>query len=82
MQRRAVFADVHPFTAQQRLDGPWHARLLGQRQQVLQRIVVPPLLGKIESEPRHLTRKVLPTAGVFPKQVLQVDMFKRLRMLL
>ena len=81
MQRWAVLTDVHPLTAQQRLDGPGHPRLLGQRQQVLQRIVVPTLLGKIESEPRHLTSKVLPTARVIPKQVFQVDMLKRLGVL-
>ena len=82
MQRWAVFTDVHPLTAQQRLDGPWHARLLSQRQQVLQRIVVPTLLGKVKGEPRHLTSKMLPTARVVPKQVFQVDVFKYLSVLL
>ena len=81
MQRWAVLTDVHPLTAQQRLDGPGHSRLLGQRQQVLQRIVVPTLLGKVKGEPRHLTSKVLPTARVIPKQVFQVDMLKRLGVL-
>ena len=77
VQHRAVLGGIDAIAAEHCVDTSGQTRRLGQRKQVLQRVVVDPVLAVIQPDAARLGGVTLGTTRVVGEQVPQVDVADR-----